>query len=317
MSDQVTRTDDFKERSKNVFDTLDNLESVHQNKRKNYERDEDDGSNNDLFVAGGGAAAAAVGVSDFNEQDEENSHSNSQHKILRTKNPQQADHVANPQKWKKYNLEDVEENNMTGRVNTQAAMDFLNSIKSKKQEINEGEDEEQQKPVFNKIFGARNDNDEEVTLQDDEEESEDSVIEEYNDDSVEPVSFKRKSVRGHLRQHDDDDNEGDVEDGDVLVENGGGGDDDDDNSEEEANGISKGLDKQAGEDSDNDVFPGDEEDEEEEEDVSGLAQLYQEINDEDDEDDDYNVDNEEEEDEEDANFQGIGVCDDEEEDECN
>ena len=154
MSEQQVNNVDYKERAKNVFETLDNLEAVHQNKRKNYERD-DNNTNDEDDDGGDSDIIASAGEIYLNEEDEENSHSNSQQKILR-KHPQQADHVVNPHKYKKYSLEDVDDNRLSGRANTQAAMNFLNNLKNIQQQQQPDDDEEdddsQQLLVFDEFY---------------------------------------------------------------------------------------------------------------------------------------------------------------------
>jgi hypothetical protein len=159
---QVNNNVDYKERAKNVFETLDNLEAVHQNKRKNYERDDNNTNDDDSSVGGGDGVIVSAGEIYLNEEDEENSHSNSQQKILR-KHPQQADHVVNPHKYKKYSLEDVDDNKLSGRANTQAAINFLTSLKNR-QPQNDDEEEEDNEDV-------------------EEEEEEDDDVEEIDDNS--------------------------------------------------------------------------------------------------------------------------------------
>ena len=190
MNDKVISSDlnenqnhDFKERTKIVFETIDNIETMHQGKRKTYDRDAEDDEE---------VSAGEVYLHD--DGDEENSHSNSaqQLKMLR----KQPDHVANPHKYKKYSLEDVEDNKMSGRANTQAAMDFLSTIKAGQQQQQQYDDDSvSQEQVFNKQFGARattgeEDEDEEVTLDD-----EDEVDEDLNENSSNSVQEKTKNKR--------------------------------------------------------------------------------------------------------------------------
>lgn len=175
---------DFKERTKNVFETLDNLESVHQNKRKNYERDDtnDDVEEDDERVS--------VGEIYLNEEDEENSHSNSQQKILR-KHPQQPDHVVNPHKYKKYSLEDVDDNKMSGRANTQAAMNFLNNSRNVQSNQQEGNEEEE-------------DDDEEVEEEEDEDDDDDIEEVEDEDSQTDGKIYNKQFGNKDIEEDDED-----------------------------------------------------------------------------------------------------------------
>jgi hypothetical protein len=81
----------FKERTKDAFASLGSLENMHQNKRKAYEHDYSDDSN----------------------------------EIMPNVIKHQPDFLANPNKWKKYSLEDVDETKMNTKANYQAAMECL------------------------------------------------------------------------------------------------------------------------------------------------------------------------------------------------
>lgn len=132
MYELNSANDQFKNRSKTLFNNLEKLESEHSNKRKQYEqniveKDED-----------------LVECEDNLSIISNNTDDSSQNKL---KSKYTKNHKYDHLKWKKYSLENVNEiNNIS---NSNVAIDFLSKIKSQKDDEKKDDFDENFKPIFN------------------------------------------------------------------------------------------------------------------------------------------------------------------------
>lgn len=130
MYELNTANDQFKNRSKSLFDNLEQLEVEHSNKRKQYEETFEE-KEEKLTETDEYSTKCQMKKSYQNKG------------TIKTKTKQKFD----PSKWTKYSLEDVDETNNVS--NRKVAYDFLNQIKPKKRDEEMNESDENFKPKFN------------------------------------------------------------------------------------------------------------------------------------------------------------------------
>lgn len=93
---------DFKQRSKCVFDTLSNLESSHKAKEIEYTKEEE-------IIE---EVQETFKLPDINEY-KRKAQKDNLNQNLKHQKKQQPDYVVNPDKWKKYSLADVDESQLS------------------------------------------------------------------------------------------------------------------------------------------------------------------------------------------------------------
>jgi len=164
-----TNNNQFSQKAKSVFDSLSQLESAHRVKVNEY-------STNQMQIEEtleGEESATFEKTARSNKVKEEFvfkvPSADFKQALPSIKKSSQPGYVVNPQKWKKYSLEDVDSNQMTNRSNYMAAMSFLNT---RKQHEDNDLMEHSEQIEFNKPFGKR------------ESQAEDVIRNKYVDDEI-------------------------------------------------------------------------------------------------------------------------------------
>lgn len=207
-----TNNNQFSEKAKSVFDSLSHLESAHRLKVNEYSISEM--QIEEPLEEEKNPLEKAVNSNKIKEEFVFKVPSTDFKQILPSnKKSNQPDYVLNPQKWKRYSLEDVDTNQMTNKSNYMAAMSFLNA--RKQHEENETMEHSEQ-IEFNKPFGKKD-----VRVEDEirnkyvDDESSEKQNEQHNREvkQVEKTQFGKRKVLGkkNLRQSrtnkDDDERE--------------------------------------------------------------------------------------------------------------
>ncbi|CAF0706636.1 unnamed protein product [Brachionus calyciflorus] len=148
MTTAQSEISNFESRSKSVFDSLLKLESNHKIKESEYltqsEANLERQESQILEEIESEFEFKVPSITSYKRQVTNSSNSIAKH-LKKT-----PDHIANPDKWKKYSLEDVDSSQMSQSANYNAAMNFLNKSDKMKGDFQKLAD----KIEFNKPIGV-------------------------------------------------------------------------------------------------------------------------------------------------------------------
>jgi hypothetical protein len=131
MYELGSSSDTFKQRSKSVFDVLENLEASHKQTEVVYAVQNRLNLSNDAEAEDELLKVNTIAVQCTNNSQDFEFKVPQIPSAVKTKNRTYVPgYEKNPEKWKKYSLEDVDSGQMSAVANRQAALSFLNSLKN-------------------------------------------------------------------------------------------------------------------------------------------------------------------------------------------
>lgn len=216
LSTKTTTDDEFEKRSKSIFDTLANLENTHRSVADQYvdkSLDNQEIIDPELVLIANNRGEEQKDVFKMPPPIETIKRSASEHEQSNKKRlRKQPDYELNPQKWKKYSLDDVTESQMSPSANYFAAMNFLNRNQTSSQTV-----EQSAQIVFNKPIGGKKKPHREEQPNTDEDDQEEPM--EVERKPVDEKKFKKISSRRNLRRKQVDEPDEEIVHTNQIVEN--------------------------------------------------------------------------------------------------